>query len=230
MVIGHGAGQVRQVLGDQAEYALQEPQLGTGHAVMQAESLLSGRSDLVLVLYADMPLLTADTLQQLVELAQSHADPISMLTVTAAETRGFGRILRDASGQVCAVVEEAQATPEQLNIHELNPGVYCFRSEWLWPALKRITLSPKGEYYLTDLVGMAVADGHAIHTLTIGDPRRSHRHQYPCSPGAGRITAQAAHQPTVDARRCDHDRPLQHLHRAGRHLGAGYRPVARHLP
>ena len=170
MVIGHGAGQVRQVLGDQAEYALQEPQLGTGHAVMQAESLLSGRSDLVLVLYADMPLLTADTLQQLVELAQSHADPISMLTVTAAETRGFGRILRDASGQVCAVVEEAQATPEQLNIHELNPGVYCFRSEWLWPALKRITLSPKGEYYLTDLVGMAVADGNAIHTLTIGDP------------------------------------------------------------
>ncbi len=170
MVIGHGADQVRQVLGDQAEYALQEPQLGTGHAVMQAESLLSDRSDLVLVLYADMPLLTADKLQQLVDLARSHADPVSMLTVTAAETRGFGRILRNSSGQVCAVVEEAQATPEQLNIHELNPGVYCFRSDWLWSALKRITLSPKGEYYLTDLVGMAVADSHAIHTLTIADP------------------------------------------------------------
>ncbi len=170
MVIGHAAEQVRQVLGDQAEYALQEPQLGTGHAVMQAEALLSGRTDLVLVLYADMPLLTAETFQRLVDLARSHTDPISMLTVTAPETRGFGRIVRDSRGQVSAVVEEAQATPEQLKIHELNPGVYCFRADWLWPALKRITLSPKGEYYLTDLVGMAVAAGHTIHTLTIEDP------------------------------------------------------------
>jgi bifunctional UDP-N-acetylglucosamine pyrophosphorylase/glucosamine-1-phosphate N-acetyltransferase len=170
MVIGHAAGQVRQVLGNQAEYAFQQPQLGTGHAVMQAEALLSGRSDLVLVTYADMPLLTAGTLTNLVELAQSHTGPISMLTVTASETRGFGRILRDAHGLVSAVVEEAQATAAQLEIHELNPGVYCFRADWLWQALKRITLSPKGEYYLTDLVGMSVADGHAIHTLTISDP------------------------------------------------------------
>jgi bifunctional UDP-N-acetylglucosamine pyrophosphorylase/glucosamine-1-phosphate N-acetyltransferase len=169
MVIGHAAERVRLVLGDQAEYTLQEPQLGTGHAVMQAEALLSGWSDLVLVLYADMPLLTSDTLKRLLELAQSHTAPISMLTVTAAETRGFGRILRDSQGQVSAVVEEAQATPTQLDIHELNPGVYCFRAEWLWPALKRITLSPKGEYYLTDLVSMAVAEGHAIHTSNIED-------------------------------------------------------------
>lgn len=169
MVIGHAAERVRQVLGDQSEYTLQEPQLGTGHAVMQAEALLGGRSDLVLVMYADMPLLTGETLKRLVELAQSHPAPISMLTVTAAETRGFGRILRDSQGWVRAVVEEAQATPAQLEIHELNPGVYCFRAEWLWPALKRITLSPKGEYYLTDLVGMAVAEGHTIHTSNIED-------------------------------------------------------------
>ncbi len=170
MIVGHAAEQVQQVLGDQAEYALQQPQLGTGHAVMQAEALLTDRADLVLVTYADMPLLTADALHKLVELARSHTGPISMLTVTAAETRGFGRILRDAHGQVCAVVEEAQATVEQLEIHELNTGVYCFRASWLWPALKRITLSPKGEYYLTDLVGMAVEDGHVIHTLAIADP------------------------------------------------------------
>jgi bifunctional UDP-N-acetylglucosamine pyrophosphorylase/glucosamine-1-phosphate N-acetyltransferase len=71
---------------------------------------------------------------------------------------------------VSAVVEEAQATPEQLGIHELNPGVYCIKADWLWPALKRITLSPKGEYYLTDLVGMAVDNGHAVHTIAIEDP------------------------------------------------------------
>jgi bifunctional UDP-N-acetylglucosamine pyrophosphorylase / glucosamine-1-phosphate N-acetyltransferase len=170
MVIGYGADQVRQALGDQAEYVLQEQLLGTGHAVMQAETLLSGKSDLVLVIYADMPLLTGDTLNKLVEKAHSHTGPISMLTVTTGETRGFGRILRDPIGQLSGIVEEAEASPEQLSIHELNPGVYCFRASWLWPALKRITLSPKGEYYLTDLVGMAVAEGHVIQSLSVEDP------------------------------------------------------------
>jgi len=169
MVIGHGADQVRQTLGDQAEYVLQQPQLGTGHAVMQAEPLLAGKTDLVLVIYADMPLLTAQTLGNLVEKAQSHTGPVSMVTVTTDETRGFGRILRDTRQQVSGIVEEAQATAEQLNIHELNPGMYCFRAAWLWEALKRIQLSPKGEYYLTDLVGMAVAEGTVIQTLNVED-------------------------------------------------------------
>jgi bifunctional UDP-N-acetylglucosamine pyrophosphorylase/glucosamine-1-phosphate N-acetyltransferase len=170
MVIGHGADQVRQMLSDKAEYVLQEPQLGTGHAVLQAEPLLSGKSDLVLVTYADMPLLTTETLARLVEVAHFHEGPISMLTVTTEETRGFGRILRDRAGKVSGIVEEAQATTEQLSIHELNPGVYCFRASWLWQALKRITVSPKGEYYLTDLVGMAVADGYTIQTIDLQEP------------------------------------------------------------
>jgi len=170
MVIGHGADQVRQVLGDQTDYVLQEPLLGTGHAVMQAEPLLNGKSDLVLVTYADMPLLTGETLNMLVDRAQSHTGPISMLTVTTDEARGFGRILRSSAGQVRGIVEEAQATPEQLGIQELNPGMYCFRAAWLWPALKRIHLSPKGEYYLTDLVGMAVAEGYTVHTISVEDP------------------------------------------------------------
>ena len=170
LVIGHGAEQVRQVLGDQAEYVLQQPQLGTGHAVMQAEPLLANRTDLVLVIYADMPLLTAQTLGKLVEMAQSHTDPISMLTVTSTETRGFGRILRNEQGQVSGIVEEAQATAEQLDIQELNPGVYCFRAAWLWEALKRIQISPKGEYYLTDLVSMAVTEGHAVQSMSVEDP------------------------------------------------------------
>lgn len=167
MVIGHGADQVRLVLGAQAEYVLQEPQLGTGHAVMQAEQLLSGKSDLVLVTYADMPLLTRETLARLVEVAQSHTGPISMLTVTTSETRGFGRIVRDPIGHISGIVEEAQASPEQLGIHELNPGVYCFRASWLWTSLKRVKLSPKGEYYLTDLVGLAVEDGHMVRTVAL---------------------------------------------------------------
>ena len=170
MVIGHGADQVRQAFGDQAEYVLQEPLLGTGHAVLQAEPLLIGKSDMVLVIYADMPLLTEETLAMLVEKAQSHSGPVSMLTVTTDDSRGFGRILRDRAGQVSGIVEEAQATPEQLGIQELNPGVYCFRAAWLWSAVKRIQLSPKGEYYLTDLVGMAVAEGQSVQTMNVEDP------------------------------------------------------------
>jgi len=170
MVIGHGAEEVRQRLGEQAEYVLQEPQLGTGHAVMQAEPVLRGKSDLVLVTYADMPLVRAETLGRLVAVAGTQPGPISMLTVMAEDARGFGRILRQATGQVSGIVEEAQATAEQLKIQELNPGVYCFRSDWLWEALRRIPLSPKGEYYLTDLVGMAVAEGRAVQTLCVEDP------------------------------------------------------------
>ncbi len=110
------------------------------------------------------------TLGKLVEKAGSHAGPVSLLTVTASETRGFGRLLRDGNGQVVGIVEEAQATAEQLEIHELNPGMYCFRADWLWEALKRIQLSPKGEYYLTDLVGIAVEQGADIQTLDVEDP------------------------------------------------------------
>jgi bifunctional UDP-N-acetylglucosamine pyrophosphorylase/glucosamine-1-phosphate N-acetyltransferase len=170
MVVGCGADQVRATLGDQAEYVLQEQLLGTGHAVMQAEPHLTGQSDLLLVMYADMPLLTGETLSALVEKARSHPGPITMLTVTSSETRGFGRILRDNQGKVHGIVEEAVASPEQLALHELNPGVYCFRTQWLWPALKRLTISPKGEYYLTDLVALAVQDEHEIATLDAEDP------------------------------------------------------------
>jgi len=171
MVIGHGAETVEQTLGRQAaSYVVQEPQLGTGHAVMQAEPLLQGVADLVLVTYADMPLVGPEMLRQLVAAHQSSNAVISLVTVIAADPRGFGRIVRDADGQVQAIVEEAQATPEQLAIRELNASVYCFSANWLWPALQRIPLSPKGEYYLTDLVGLAVADDLPVQALVADDP------------------------------------------------------------
>jgi bifunctional UDP-N-acetylglucosamine pyrophosphorylase/glucosamine-1-phosphate N-acetyltransferase len=149
---------------------VQEPQLGTGHAVMQAEPLLRDASDLVLVTYADMPLVSPDTLRQLVAAHQKNPAVITMVTVIATDPRGFGRIIRDAEGRVQAIVEESQATPEQLAIRELNASIYCFSASWLWPALKRIPLSPKGEYYLTDLVGLAVADRLSVQALVAADP------------------------------------------------------------
>lgn len=170
MVIGYAGEKVRQALGEKADYVIQEPQLGTGHAVMQAESLLRGQADLILVTYADMPMVTAETLSSLIKIQQTHAGPITMLTVMVEDPRGFGRVIRKEDGSVQEVVEEAQATPEQLAIRELNVGMYCFDAGWLWEALKRIPISPKGEYYLTDLVGIAASDGLSVQAVAAGDP------------------------------------------------------------
>jgi bifunctional UDP-N-acetylglucosamine pyrophosphorylase / glucosamine-1-phosphate N-acetyltransferase len=170
LVIGHGAEQLRQEVGGAAQFVLQEQQLGTGHAVLQAEPLLKGSSTRVLVTYADMPLLGEQTLNQLVETHRALPEGgVAMLTLVDQEARGFGRLIRNAEGYVEAVVEEAVATPEQRQIRELNAGVYCFTASWLWPALRRIPLSPKGEYFLTDLVGLAVEDGLPIQALTTPD-------------------------------------------------------------
>ena len=143
VVVGHGAEAVTKYLGDSAQTVLQEPQLGTGHAAMQAESLLKGQTDYVIVTYADMPLLRGETFQRLVETQRLNPGPLSLLTVVADDPRGFGRIVRKTDGTVAAIVEEYVATPEQQQIKELNVGAYCFKAEWLWEALHRIEKNPK---------------------------------------------------------------------------------------
>ena len=170
VVVGHGSDEVKAYLGESAQTVLQEPQLGTGHAVMQAESLLKDKTDLVIVCYADMPLLRGETLKKLVQTQQHNHGPISMLTVIADDPRGFGRIIRKDDGTVEAIVEEYVATPEQAKIKELNVGGYCFNARWLWDALKRIPKNPKkGEYYLTDIVELASKDGLSVHATVMED-------------------------------------------------------------
>ncbi|HMZ06078.1 MAG TPA: bifunctional UDP-N-acetylglucosamine diphosphorylase/glucosamine-1-phosphate N-acetyltransferase GlmU [Anaerolineales bacterium] len=170
VVVGHGADVVKAYLGETAQTVIQEPQLGTGHAVMQAETLLKGKTDLVVVCYADMPLLRGETLQKLVETQKNNKGPISMLTVIADDPRGFGRIVRKTDGTVEAIVEEYVATPEQQKIKELNVGGYCFDADWLWSALQRIPKNPKkGEYYLTDAVELASNDGLPVHATVMDD-------------------------------------------------------------
>jgi bifunctional UDP-N-acetylglucosamine pyrophosphorylase/glucosamine-1-phosphate N-acetyltransferase len=170
VVVGHGADEVTKYLGDSALTVLQEPQLGTGHAVMQAETLLKGKTDLVVVCYSDMPLLRGETLQKLVETQKNNKGPISMLTVIADDPHGFGRIIRKADGTVEAIVEEYVATPEQLQIKELNVGGYCFDADWLWDALRRIPKNPKkGEYYLTDTVELATKEGLPVQATLMDD-------------------------------------------------------------
>jgi bifunctional UDP-N-acetylglucosamine pyrophosphorylase/glucosamine-1-phosphate N-acetyltransferase len=171
LVVGHAADAVRAAVGDQAEYAYQAQQLGTGHAVMQARPLLEGWQGTVLVLYGDMPLLRGETLRSLLQLHETQRShtPLTMLTVESQDSMGFGRVVRDEAGRVLAVVEEAVATPEQKRITELNCGVYCFESAWLWEHLGRLPLSPKGEYFLTDLVAMAAEEGYAVATWKLAD-------------------------------------------------------------
>ena len=169
MIIGHGADEVREAIGDAARFVVQEERLGTGHAVQQAESALKHESAFVLVTSADMPLLTQDTLSQLVSTQKANTGTITMLTITADDPRGFGRIVRADDGSVKAIVEEADATDEEKAIKELNVAAYCFDAEWLWDALAQIPLSAKGEYYLTDTVALAVEAGMRVEAITLSD-------------------------------------------------------------
>lgn len=171
VVLGHAAETIRQAFTGQADFVIQEPQLGTGHAVQQAEALLAGQADLVLVTYGDMPLFTPQTIDTLVQAQRANSGPVTMLSMFAEDARGFGRVVRDERGWVKAIVEEAQATQEMLAIHELNVGAYCFESGWLWDALRRIPLSPKGEYYLTDLIDIACSTGLPVRAEVLGDGR-----------------------------------------------------------
>jgi bifunctional UDP-N-acetylglucosamine pyrophosphorylase/glucosamine-1-phosphate N-acetyltransferase len=174
VVVGHGAEKVTEYIGDSARTVLQDPPMGTAHAVMQAEPLLRGTGGLILVCYADMPLLRGETLKRLVEKQKANPGPFSMLTVFNDDPHGFGRIVRGPNGTVQAIVEEYVATEEQKRIKELNVGAYCFNADWLWDALKRIEKNPhKGEFYLTDAVEVAVTSGLAVQAEVMEDAKEA---------------------------------------------------------
>ncbi len=170
LVVGHAAEAVRNAVGDAALYAEQAEQLGTGHAVLQAEQAAAG-APVILVTYGDMPLLKPETLRALMAVREQSGAAVAMLTLITANARGFGRVLRDAGGErVLAIVEEVACTPEQLDIKEVNVGVYALDGAWVWDALRRIQPNPrKGEYFLTDLVEMAVVDGREVRAVIAQD-------------------------------------------------------------
>ena len=173
MVVGHRADQVRTALDQDVIFVEQTQRRGTGHAVMQAEAALQDGCYDVLVLYGDMPLLRPATLQGLLDRYRAGNSPLAMLIVSADESRGFGRVILDPAGRAQAVVEEVECTPQQLAIRELNAGVYCFESQWLWNHLRQLPLHANrgdtGEYFLTDLVGIAAAQGFEIPYLITVD-------------------------------------------------------------
>lgn len=164
--------QIRAWAGEQARYAVQRERLGTGHAVMQTQSMLEGESDQLLVLYGDMPLLQLETLQKLVEQHTTNKAAITMLTVEREDPRGFGRIVRNSqSGHIQAIVEDVEATPEIAAITELNTGLYIFETAFMWENLSKLKPSKrKGEYYLTDMIGLAAGAGKLVDGIVLKDP------------------------------------------------------------
>ncbi len=170
VIVGHEAERVQAEFDQSASFAVQSPQLGTGHAVQQAQPLLDNKAEAILVVPGDLPLLSSQTLQKLVEAYESSPGSLVVLTVERNNPLGFGRIVRDAQGYVKAIVEEADCTPDQKAIRELNVGAYMFQADWLWQNLEKISLSPKGEYYLTDLVGIAVEQQRRVQAELLTDP------------------------------------------------------------
>ena len=162
VVYGHGGEAVPQAMQQYAaSFVIQEPQLGTGHAVQQAMPHLADDST-TLVLYGDVPLIQHSTLHQM----QQAGDGLVLLTVNLDKPTGYGRIVRDAQGDVQCIVEEKDATPDQRQITEVNTGILLVSTARLRAWLVNLgNNNAQGEYYLTDIVGMAVKQGVPVHTV-----------------------------------------------------------------
>ncbi len=170
VVLGYQAEEVRPLLDPQVLSVLQEAQLGTGHAVQQAQPLLQGYCDEVLVLYGDTPLLRPETVTALRQQHRQSGATVTLLSAILPDAGRYGRVVRDQAGRVRAVVEYADATPEERTIREMNSGIFLFQADWLWEHLPHIPCSPKGEYYLTDLIRTAVEQGAVVQAYPAPDP------------------------------------------------------------
>lgn len=170
IVVGHGAEKVEQTVGDVARFALQAEQLGTGHAVMQAAPVLE-KSDAktVIVLYGDTPLIRAETLQKAIAHHEQHEAATTLLSFLPDDPTGYGRIIRNEEGIVLGIVEHKDATEAQRAIRESNSGIMVFDGPWLWQNINKLTLSPQGEYYLTDMPALAKAQGRHVEGLVIDE-------------------------------------------------------------
>ena len=177
LIIGIGGDGVRQLFGEQARYAVQREQLGTGHATQMAMPLLKNQADQVIVTYADMPLLQAETLQRLADLQAGTATAVAMLSVMGSPDSTFGRVVRDENGRVTEILEVAQAkkrpnAAELLGITEQNAGVYCFAADWLWANIEKLPLRQARsgpEYYLTDLIELAVQQNRGVAAIATSE-------------------------------------------------------------
>ncbi len=167
LIVGHKRELVEKECSRRpVEFAVQASQLGTGHAVKQTAPFFSDYDGDILVLSGDVPLLTVETLKELVKQHQENRAIATLLTARLEDPTGYGRIIRDADGRVKAIVEHKDATPEQLNIDEINVGIYVFRARPLFNALNRIKNdNAQGEYYLPDVIPLFLQENKTVNAV-----------------------------------------------------------------
>ena len=162
-IIGHGAELVQKKLGDSCQYSLQAEQLGTAHAVMQAESVLANKKGTTLVICGDTPLITAETMRALVTLHEESGAKATVLTAHANQPDGYGRVIRNKQGLVEKIVEHKDASTEERAVKEINTGTYCFDNEALFQALKQVSNeNVQNEYYLPDVIEILKSAGQPV--------------------------------------------------------------------
>ncbi|HEY3309255.1 MAG TPA: bifunctional UDP-N-acetylglucosamine diphosphorylase/glucosamine-1-phosphate N-acetyltransferase GlmU [Desulfuromonadaceae bacterium] len=172
LVVGHQAAAVQTVFQDQADVriALQEEQLGTGHAVACAKEALTGFSGTILILCGDTPLLQADTLTSLLRFHRENSAIVTVLTAKMPDPFGYGRVLRSNDGGVQRIIEQKDATAEQQLIREINSGIYCIEADFLFKNISNISSkNAQNEFYLTDLIAMAVQQGLVCLAMSTND-------------------------------------------------------------
>jgi UDP-N-acetylglucosamine pyrophosphorylase len=173
LIVGHQSELVKDaVTRYRLTTALQEPQMGTGHAVMQAETHLSDFDGEILILSGDAPLVNIDTLQELIAFHRARNGAATVLTALLPDPTGYGRIIREKNSEhVLKIVEQKDASSEELAVREINSGVYVFNARLLFDALAKInTINAQNEYYLTDVFGVCFRDGKSVYAFKTGNP------------------------------------------------------------
>nr|MDH3083168.1 bifunctional UDP-N-acetylglucosamine diphosphorylase/glucosamine-1-phosphate N-acetyltransferase GlmU [Bacillus subtilis] len=169
-IVGHGAEEVKKRLGDKSEYALQAEQLGTAHAVKQAQPFLADEKGVTIVICGDTPLLTAETMEQMLKEHTQREAKATILTAVAEDPTGYGRIIRAENGAVQKIVEHKDASEEERLVTEINTGTYCFDNEALFRAIDQVSNdNAQGEYYLPDVIEILKNEGETVAAYQTGN-------------------------------------------------------------
>ena len=170
VVVGHGAEAVQQYLGERVQYVMQQEQLGTGHAVLQAAPLLAEQAGTTVIVCGDTPLIRGETIRRMVELHEESGAAATIMTAVIEDPTGYGRIIRGADGSVARIVEHKDCDEEEAAVREINAGTYVFDNRKLFAALSRVTNdNAQGEYYLTDVFRILSEEQERILAYPIED-------------------------------------------------------------
>ena len=169
-VVGNGADQVKETLGDSSEFAVQTQQLGTGHAIQMAAPLLASEQGVTLIASGDAPMFTTTTYEDLFSYHEQSNNAVTVLTAKAPDPTGYGRIIRDEQGNVLRIVEQKDASDDEKKVDEINTGVYVFDNQLLFESLQHVTNdNAQGEYYLPDTLEILREAGQTVGAFQISD-------------------------------------------------------------